>query len=98
MAIPSRPAQGRKPVRRGTGKRIVEGRCFRLADEVRYIQGRATDHHGRFVTIGQLGRLSTETGEAWLLDTPNRLAEMWARNGVEKLVANEETHATFAIG
>src|SRR5258708_18373425 len=29
---------------------------------------RATDHHGRFVTIGQLVLFSTETGDAWLLD------------------------------
>src|SRR6267143_7144300 len=81
MAIPSRPAQGRKPVRRGTGKRIVEGRSFRLADEVRDIQGRATDHHGRFVTIGQLVLFSTETGDAWLLDPADRRAARLARDG-----------------
>src|SRR5215471_10831443 len=33
MAIPARPARGRGPVRRGSGKRIVEGSPFRLADE-----------------------------------------------------------------
>src|SRR5712671_4197539 len=51
MAIPSRPARGRKPIRRRPGKRIVEGKSFRLADEVRYIQRRAADH----VLIGQSG-------------------------------------------
>jgi hypothetical protein len=31
----------------------VEGKSFRLADEVRYIQRRAADHDGRIVTLGQ---------------------------------------------
>src|SRR5580693_338894 len=65
MAIPARPARGRKPIRRGPGERIVEGKSFRLADEVRYIQRRAADHNGRIVTIGQLVLFSTETGDAW---------------------------------
>src|SRR5258708_2748231 len=73
MAVPPRPARGRKTIRRGPGKRIVKGRSFRLADEVRYIQRRAADHDGRIVTIGQLVLFSTETGDAWLLD-PGRSA------------------------
>src|SRR3984893_13039781 len=66
MAIPSSHARGRKPIRRGPGKRIVEGKSFRLADEVRYIQRRAADYDGHIVTIGQLVLFSTETGDAWL--------------------------------
>src|SRR5258705_1942439 len=92
------PLQARKPVRRGTGKRIVEGKSFRLADEVRYIQGRATDHHGRFVTIGQLVLFSTETGDAWLLNPADRLAARLARDGESEPVHIEETDTTFAIG
>jgi len=97
MAIPSRPAQGRKPVRRGPGKRIVEGKSFRLADEVRYIQRRAADYHGRFVTIGQLVLFSTETGDAWLLDPADRLAARLARDGESEPVHIEETDTTFAM-
>src|SRR6202011_214031 len=81
MAIPSRPARGRKPIRRRPGKRIVEGKSFRLADEVRYIQRRAADHDGRIVTVGQLVLFSTETGDAWLLDPADRLAARLARDG-----------------
>src|SRR3981189_2514392 len=77
MAIPSRPARGRKPRRRGPGSRIVGGKGFRLADEVRYIQRRAADHDGRIVTIGQLVLFSTETGDAWLLDPADRLAAQY---------------------
>src|ERR1700757_5340110 len=98
MAIPSRPARGRKPIRRRPGKRIVEGKGFRLADEVRYIQRRATDHHGRFVTIGQLVLFSTETGDAWLLDPADRLAARVARGGGKGGVPNGENGTTLAAG
>jgi hypothetical protein len=54
MAVPAQPARGRKTIKRGPGKRIVEGKSFRLADEVRYIQRRAADYDSRIVTIGQL--------------------------------------------
>src|SRR5246127_1225468 len=98
MAIHSRPARGRKPVRRGPGKRIVEGKSFRLADEVRYIQRRAADYDGRIVTIGQLILFSTETGDAWLLAPADRLAARLARDGESEPIHIEETDITFAIG
>jgi hypothetical protein len=98
MAIPARPARGRKSIRRGSGKRIVEGRSFRLADEVRYIQRRAADHDGRIVNIGQLVLFSTETGDAWLLDPADRLAVRLAREGESEPIHIEETDTTFAIG
>src|SRR6266478_4240202 len=98
MAIPARPARGRKPIRRGPGKRIVEGKSLRLADEVRYIQHRAAARDGRIVTIGQLILFSTETGDAWLLDPADRLAARLARDGESEPIHIEETDTTFAIG
>jgi hypothetical protein len=98
MAIPSRHARGRKPIRRGPGKRIVEGKSFRLADEVRYIQRRAADYDGRIVTIGQLVLFSTQTGDAWLLDPADQLAARLARDGQSEPIHIEETDTTFAIG
>jgi hypothetical protein len=98
MAIPARPARGRKLIRRGPGQRIVEGKSFRLADEVRYIQRRAADHDGRIVTIGQLVLFSTETGDAWLLDPTDRLAARLARDGGNEPIHIEESDTTFAIG
>ena len=96
--MPPRPARGRKTIKRGPGERIVEGRNFRLADEVRYIQRRAADHDSRIVTIGQLVLFSTETGDAWLLDPADRLAARLARDGESKPIHIEETDTTFAIG
>jgi len=98
MAIPARAASGRKPIKRGPGQRIVEGRSFRLAHEVHYIQRRAANHDGRIVTIGQLVLFSTETGDAWLLDPADRLAARLARDGQREPIHIEETDTTFAIG
>src|ERR1700731_1189370 len=97
MAIPSRPARDRKPIRRGPGKRIVEGKSFRLADEVRYIQRRAADHDGRIVTVGQLVLFSTETGDAWLLDPADRLAARLARDGESQPIHIQQSENPFAI-
>ena len=98
MAIPARPARGRKTIKRGAGKRIVEGKSFRLADEVRYIQRRAADYDSRIVTIGQLILFSTKTGDAWLLDPADQSAARLAREGESEPIHIEETNTTFAIG
>ena len=98
MAVPRRPAKGRKRSRRGPGQQIIGGRDFRLADEVRYIQRRAADHDGRIVTVGQLVLFSTETGDAWLLDPADRLAARLARDGESEPIHIEESDTTFAIG
>src|SRR5580693_5668017 len=86
MAIPSRHARGRKPIRRGPGKRIVEGKSFRAAD-----------YDGRIVTVGQLVLFSTETGDAWLLDPADRLAARLARDGENEPIHIEETGACARI-
>jgi hypothetical protein len=65
---------GRKTIKRGPGKRQMDGKDFRLADEIRYIQRGAAEHDGRFVTVGPLALFSTDTGDAWLLDAEDHLA------------------------
>src|SRR5215831_11653310 len=72
MANTTTRAKGRKRIKRGLGKRMVDGKSFLLADEVRYIQRRAAEHDERIVTVGQLVLFSTETGDAWLLDALSR--------------------------
>jgi hypothetical protein len=98
MAFPPRPARGRTTRKRGPGRRIVEGKSFRLVDEVRYIQLRAADYDSRIVTVGQLILFSTQTGDAWLLDPADRLAARLARDGASEPIHIEETATTFAIG
>src|SRR5437870_2315111 len=74
------PGVGRRTIQRGSGKRTISGKDFRLADEVRYIQRRAAEHDGRFVTFASLVLFSTETGDAWLLDPAVRFAARLARD------------------
>jgi hypothetical protein len=89
---------GRKVIRRRPGKRHIAGKDFRLADEIRYIQRRAAEHDGRFVTVGSLALFSTDTGDAWLLDPEDHLAARVARDGDPEEVHFEETDTRFAIG
>ena len=89
---------GRTTIKRGPGKRLVDGKSFHLADEVRYIQRRAARHDGRVVSIGQLVLFSTETGDAWLLDPSEQLAARLAHDGDPEPIHIEETDTTIAIG
>jgi hypothetical protein len=77
---------------------MVDGKDFRLTDEVRHIQRCAARHDGRIVMVRQLILFSTETGDAWLLDQEDRLAAQLARDGDPELIHIEETDANFSIG
>jgi len=85
-------------IKRGPGKRMVDGKSFRLADEVRYIQRRAADHTGRVISIGQLILFSSKSGDGWLLDPSDQLAARLARDGDPEPIHIDETDTTFAIG
>ena len=76
---------------------MVDGRDFRLADEVRHIQQCAARHDGQIVTVGQLILFSTQTGDAWLLDATDQLAAQLARDGDPEPIHIEETDANFTI-
>jgi len=89
---------GRKTIKRGLGKRHIDGKDFQLAEEIRYIQRRAAEYDGRRVTIGPLALFSTETGDAWLLDMQDHLAARLAHNGDPEEVYFEETDTRYAIG
>ena len=89
---------GRKTIRRGPGSRAISGKDFCLAEELRYIQRRAAEYDGRFVTVGGLAFFSTETGDAWILDPADHLAARVARDGESEHLFFEETDTTFAIG
>jgi hypothetical protein len=87
----------RKKIKAGPGKQWVDGKDFRLAKEIEYIQRRAAEHDGRFVTIGPLALFSTETGDAWIVDPSDQLAARLARDGDPEPVDFEETDTNFAI-
>jgi hypothetical protein len=87
-----------RKIKRGAGKTALEGKDFRLAEEIDYIQSRAAEHDGRLVTVGPLVLFSTETGDAWLLDPADHLAAQIARDGDPEELYFEETDSSFAIG
>jgi hypothetical protein len=84
-------------MKREPGQRMVDGKSFRLANEVRHIQRRAAEHDGRIVSVGQLVLFSTESGDAWLLDPLDHLAARLARDGDPEPIHIEDTDTTFAI-
>ena len=88
---------GRRTIKRRLTGPAVDGKEFRLADEIGYIQGKAVDHDGRIVTMGQLILFSTDTGDAWLLDVADQLAVRLARDGNPEPIYLEETDTSFAI-
>jgi hypothetical protein len=92
-----RKTVGRRTIKRGASRQVVDGQGFRLADEIGYIQDKAADHDGRIVTIGQLILFSTDTGDAWLLDVTDHLAARLARDGDPDPIHLEETDTSFAI-
>jgi hypothetical protein len=72
---------GRRTIKRGAGKKRLNGKDFLLAGEIEYIRSRAAEHDCRLVTAGLLALFSTETGDAWLLDPADHLAARLARDG-----------------
>jgi hypothetical protein len=92
-------AVGRKTFKGpGAGRQAIAGKDFQLAEEIRYIQRRAAERDGRFVTVGPLVLFSTDTGDAWLLDPADQLAARLARDGDPEDVYFEESETRFAIG
>jgi hypothetical protein len=89
---------GTRAIKRGKASQVVDGKDFRLAEEIRYIQDKAAEHDLRMVTIGQLILFSTETGDAWLLDVTDKLAARLARDGDPEPIHMEEKDTSFAIG
>lgn len=96
--IPLSPERWRRPLPCGASEGVAQQvDCFRLADEITYIQDKAADRDGRIVTIGQLILFSTDTVDAWLLDVTGQLAARLARDGDPEPIYPEETETSFAI-
>ena len=96
MAKPAKAAKGRR-IKRGPGKRMVDGKSFRLADEVSYIQRRAAEYDSRIVSIGQVVLFSSESGDAWMLDPSEHLAVRLASDGQPEPIHIEDAEITFTV-
>jgi hypothetical protein len=87
-----------KKNKNGPANQWMEGKDFRLAKEIKYIQGQAAEHDARFVTIGPLVFFSTQSGDAWMLEPSNHLAVRLARDGDPEPFDFKETDTTYTIG
>ena len=76
---------------------MVDGKSFRLADEVRYVQRRAAEHDSRIVSIGQVVLFSSESGDAWMLDPSEQLAVRLASDGHPEPIPVEDTETSFTV-
>ena len=88
----------RKKIKGGPGKQRMEGKQFRLAQEIKYIQRRAAEYDARFVSVDSLVFFSTQTGDAWMLDPSDQLAARLARDGDPEPIDFQESDTNFAIG
>jgi len=80
------------------GERVQQRRsAMNIKDEVAYIIGRAQKHEARFVSLGPLVFFSTESGDAWMLDTEDAMALCLARDGLPQPVRIVETEQQFGI-
>ena len=68
-----------------------------IASEITYIVGRATERDSRVVTLGQLIFFSTETGDAWMLDTEDGLAACLSKDCVPQPVRVLESAERMAV-
>lgn len=83
---------------RGSASKQLPQKRLSIAKEVRYIQHRAAEHDGRIVNIGPLVLFSTQTGDAWMLDSADQLAARLAYDGDPLDLYIEETDTKYAIG
>ena len=89
---------GRRTIKRGPGKKRLDGKKFLLAEEIDYIRSRAPEYNGRLVTVGPRAPFSTDTGGVWVLDAADHLAARLARDGDPEKLYFQETDTNFAIG
>lgn len=80
------------------GSRRQTRERLHLAKEIGKIQRRAADQDMCIVSIGPLVSFSTSTGDAWMLESADRLAVRLACGGDPLAVQIAETEDRFAIG
>lgn len=78
-------------------KTISDKERLELMNEVAYIQEKAAERDSRVVSILNLLLFSARNGDAWLLDTSDRLAMRVAEDGRPLDVHIDQNGDTFAI-
>lgn len=78
-------------------RQILSGEEVSISKEADYIIKKAQSYDSRVVGLGSLVFFSTQTGDAWILDTVDRLALCLARDGERQNFSILETPTNFQI-
>ncbi|MBU0559653.1 MAG: hypothetical protein KKD86_13185 [Bacteroidetes bacterium] len=79
-------------------KNILRQEQFSITKETNYIIKKAQLNDSRVVKLGSLVLFSTQTGDAWILDTQDKLALCLARYGERQPFTITETNTNYSIG
>lgn len=80
-----------------TQAQVLSREQISISREINYIISRAVNSEARLVTLGALVLFSTETGDAWLLDSEDGLALCLTRDGNKQPFTIVETPTNFSI-
>jgi hypothetical protein len=87
----------RKKLKLVKGKQKGKSEPFCFMDVIRDMQQRAAEHDPWMRIYRELVLFSTESGDAWVLDTDDQTANRIAVDGVPRTVYIYETDKDFAI-
>ncbi len=87
----------RKPKPHQAQAQLLRPEQVNITREARYIISRAQAGDARVVTLGPFVFFSTETKDAWMLDSEDNLALCLARGGEEQEFTIMETSSTCRI-
>jgi hypothetical protein len=79
------------------GKQKVKSETFCFMDIIRDMQQRAAEHDPWIRILRGLVLFSSESGDAWILDTDDQTANRLAVDGVPRTVYIDETDKGFTI-
>ena len=97
MAKRNRSARSKKSHTRHIQLQILRREQMSIIREAEYIITCAINNDSRLVQLGVLILFSTDTGDAWMLDTGDRTALCLARGGERRSYNIQETADNFAI-
>ncbi len=80
-----------------TRRKVLSRDQVSIAGEADYIIGKAQERDARVVTLGSIVLFSTNTGDAWMLDSEDGLALCLAQNGEKQNDMVLDTNSNFQI-
>ena len=90
-------AKSRKRKKRKTTTKVAKKKELNIKDEIKYIIKCARNFETKIVSIKELILFSTESGDAWLLDTDDHLALNLSKDGMKQEFTIIDTPYQFGI-